>query len=195
MSPRAHLIGIAGIICSAIVVSFIIFSPFVQDSSTYLAVPINNQVVLVTELPVRLIIPAIKVNALVEQVGLTPTGLMDAPKEPDTVAWYSRGPRPGESGSAVIDGHSGWKDTVSAVFDTLSILQKGDKIYTEDTKGVLTTFVVQETRIYDPKTDASGVFFSNDGKAHLNLITCEGVWDPISKSSPQRLVIFSDKEN
>lgn len=195
MTSRTHVIGIAGIICSAIVVSLVISSPFVQGSSTSRVAPINNQVAPISEFPVRLIIPVLKVDAAIEQVGLTPTGLMGAPEGPDTVAWYNRGPRPGERGSAVIDGHSGWKDDVPAIFDTLSVLQKGDKIYTKDAKGVLTTFIVQETRIYDPKTDASDVFFSNDGKAHLNLITCEGVWDVVSKSSPQRLVIFSDKEN
>ena len=189
MFSRIHVVGVAGIICSAIAISFVTFNPPVQSS------PIEHQVAQVSSgLPVRLTIPKIKVNAAIEYVGVTSTGIMDAPKGPDTVAWYDRGPRPGEKGSAVIDGHSGWKNNTLAVFDTLYTLQKGDKIYVEDTEGVTITFVVREVRIYDPKADASGVFFSNDGKAHLNLITCEGVWDVVSKSSPKRFVLFSDKE-
>jgi hypothetical protein len=53
--------------------------------------------------------------------------------------------------------------------------------------------VVREIQRYDPNADASSVFSSNDGKSHLNLITCEGIWDEVSQSYPQRLVIFTDK--
>jgi hypothetical protein len=57
-----------------------------------------------------------------------------------------------------------------------------------------TTFVVRESRSFNPNADASDVFNSNDEKSHLNLITCEGSWNKDSKSYSQRLVIFTDKE-
>ncbi len=145
-------------------------------------------------LPVRLKIPKIKADAIVEYVGLTPEGRMDVPKGPAEVAWYKLGTRPGEIGSAVIAGHSGWKNFRPAVFDNLNKLQKGDKIYIEDEKGVVITFVVREKRLYDPDADATDVFSSIDGKRHLNLITCEGVWDEVTKSRSKRLVVFTDKE-
>ena len=118
---------------------------------------------------------------------------MDAPKGPAEAGWYSLGVRPGEVGSAVIAGHSGWKNNIPAVFDDLYKLRIGDKIYVKDDKGGLVSFVVKEIRTYDPKADASDIFGSNDGEAHLNLITCEGVWDPVTKSSSKRLVVFADK--
>lgn len=145
-------------------------------------------------LPVRLKIPRINVDVAVEYVGVTPEGAMGVPKGPAEVAWYKLGPRPGETGSAVIAGHSGWKNNKPAVFDNLNKLQKGDKIYIEDKKGVVVTFVVREKRLYDPNADATDVFTSSDGKAHLNLVTCEGVWDKVSKSYSKRLVVFTDKE-
>ena len=144
-------------------------------------------------LPVRLMIPAIMADALVESVGLTPENLMDAPEGPTNVGWYNLGVRPGETGSAVIDGHSGWKDNIPAVFDDLHKLERGDKVYVEDEKSIITTFVVREIRVYDPKADASEVFFSTDGQSHLNLITCAGAWNEVSKSSAKRLVVFTDK--
>jgi LPXTG-site transpeptidase (sortase) family protein len=119
---------------------------------------------------------------------------MGAPEGPDDVAWFNLGTRPGENGSAVIDGHSGWKDGIPAVFDTLHALHKGDKIYVEDEKGSTTTFVVRELRTLGAKEDATSVFSSSDGKAHLNLITCEGTWDPVSRTSSERLIVFADKE-
>jgi len=145
-------------------------------------------------LAIRLKIPKINLNAAIESVGLTPDGAMDAPKGPTNTAWFNLGPSPGEKGSAVIDGHFGWYNGKPAVFDDLNKLQKGDKLYVEDETGASTTFVVRMSRSYDPKADATDVFGSDDGKAHLNLITCEGVWDKATKSYSNRLVVFSDKE-
>jgi sortase (surface protein transpeptidase) len=144
--------------------------------------------------PMRLKIPGINIDSAVEYVGLTSDGAMDVPENQDDVAWFERGQRPGENGSAVIAGHYGWKNGRASVFDNLHKLREGDKLYIEDDKGVIIYFVVRESRIYDPNADASDVFGSNDGKSHLNLITCEGTWDKVSKSYSKRLVIFTDKE-
>ncbi len=145
-------------------------------------------------LPVRIKIPGIHVDAAIEKVALTPQGAMDVPKGPADVAWFNLGPRPGEKGSAVIAGHFGWKNGIRAAFDNLLKLQKGDKLYIEDEKGATTTFVVRALRTYGKNEDASGVFRSSDGASYLNLITCEGVWNTVSKSYSKRLVVFTDKE-
>lgn len=145
--------------------------------------------------PVRLQIPKIRVDAIIESVGLTSQGAVDVPKGPINTAWYNLGPRPGETGSAVITGHYGvWKNGTPTVFNNLSKLRKGDKVYVKDKKGTTLTFSVREIRKYDPSADAQDVFISNDGKAHLNLVTCEGLWNKASKSYPKRLVVFTDKE-
>ncbi len=145
-------------------------------------------------LPVRLKIPAINVDSAVEYVGLDSGGAMNVPEDPANVAWFKLGQRPGENGAAVIAGHYGWKDGKAAAFDNLYKLRKGDKVYIEDDKGAVISFVVRESRRYEPKADASAVFESNDGKAHLNLVTCEGDWNEASKSYSKRLVVFADKE-
>jgi LPXTG-site transpeptidase (sortase) family protein len=145
-------------------------------------------------LPVRLKIPKINVNAAIEYVGLTPQGEMGAPKDLSKVAWFNLGPRPGEKGDSVIDGHFGWVKNTVVVFNDLDKLQKGDKIYVQDDKGASVTFVVQSLRSYGKTQDTSGVFLSSDQKAHLNLITCEGVWSETQKTYSGRLVVFSDKD-
>ena len=144
--------------------------------------------------PMRLKIPKIDVDAAFEYVGVTLDGEMDIPKSPENAAWFDLGARPGEIGSAVVAGHFGWKEGIPAVFDNLNKLSKGDKIFIEDEKGAVTTFVVRETREYGDKDDASAVFGSNDGEAHLNLVTCGGVWNKAEKSYSKRLVVFADKE-
>jgi len=146
-------------------------------------------------LPVRLKIPKIKVNIALEQVGLTRGGAVGVPKGIANGAWFNLSVRPGDSGSAVITGHYGrWKDGSGSVFDNINKLRKGDKIYVEDEKGETITFIVRESRRFDPKADAVSVFNSNDEKSHLNLITCEGSWVNATKTYTKRLVVFADKE-
>lgn len=145
-------------------------------------------------LPVRIIIPNIKVNAELEYVGLTPNGEMDVPKERTHAAWFNLGARPGENGSAVIAGHYGWKDGKSSVFDNLNTLHIGDKVYVEDGARGTTIFIVRALKEYNQNTNASDVFNSYDGKSHLNLITCEGVWNKELKNYSKRLVVFTEKE-
>lgn len=145
-------------------------------------------------LPVRLKIPSIHVDSVVEHVALTPQGAMDVPKNPADVAWYNLGPRPGERGSSVVAGHYDTKKGAPAVFSELRALQKGSKIYIESEDGVITTFVVREIKKYDRNANAADVFGSNDDGAHLNLVTCEGAWNKSTKSYSKRLVVFADKE-
>ena len=102
------------------------------------------------------------------------------------------GARPGEKGSAVIAGHFGWRDGIPAVFDNLSKLAIGDVVSVEDDKGVSISFVVRKIKTFDKNGDAVEVFNSTDGKSHLNLITCAGVWDKDANTNSSRLVVFLD---
>jgi len=198
LSKRTPLIAVlAGCAFFAALLFYFISKNLVQNDSAPFAehtATIYKQEQVSFGLPMRLKIPSINIDAAIEYVGLTPDGTMDVPKNPDNVAWFEFGPRPGENGSAVIAGHYGWKNKKASVFDNLYKLRKGDKLYIEDDKGMIISFVVRESRKYDQKADASDIFSSNDEKPHLNLITCEGVWDKVSKSYSQRLVIFTDKE-
>ena len=144
-------------------------------------------------LPARLEIPKIKVDAALDYVGVTSNGELGVSAGPTNAAWYDRGPRPGQTGNAVIDGHFGYKNHIPAVFDNLHALQKGDKLYVKDIKGLTTTFIVRQLRTYGPNDYAPAVFRSSDGKAHLNLITCQGDWNQAQKSYSTRLVVFADK--
>lgn len=140
--------------------------------------------------PVRLIIPQININTDIKYMGVTPYGVMEVPNNIMDVGWFKLGPHPGEKGSAVIAGHFDGKNGEAGVFVNLYKLKKGDKLYTEDDKGVLIAFIVREKHIYDPGS-ADEVFSSSDS-AHLNLITCDGVWDGAKKSYSKRLVVFAD---
>ena len=156
---------------------------------------VNNIQAIKVDLPTRLEIPAINVTAPIVYEGLTSEGAMDIKKDPTEVAWYKLGPRPGEKGSAVIAGHYGFSaNGEGSVFNGLHTLNKGDKISVIDNNNTTTNFVVRESRRYSPKADATDVFISNDGKSHLNLITCDGIWENDQNTYSNRLVVFADKE-
>lgn len=144
-------------------------------------------------LPVRLKIPIIGVDSLIEDAAITPDGRMDVPAGSVNVAWFALGPRPGQIGSAVIGGHFGIKDGKPFVFYSLDKLKVGDRAYIVDDKGNTLTFVVRSIKLFDRNADARTVFTSTDGLAHLNLITCEGVWNKVNDSYPDRRVVFTDE--
>jgi LPXTG-site transpeptidase (sortase) family protein len=146
-------------------------------------------------IPIHLRIPKISVDAKIDSAGITSDGAVSASKGPADVAWFDLGPRPGDNGSAVIVGHYGkWKNGEGSVFDDLSKLIPGDKVYVEDEKGTTVSFVVRELRTYDRNENVPEVFSSDDGKAHLNLITCKGVWIEVERTYSNRLIVFADKE-
>jgi LPXTG-site transpeptidase (sortase) family protein len=158
------------------------------------ATPLPTSEKVIYGMPLRLKIPILAIDSAIEYVGLTSSGDMDVPKYPGNVGWFQLGPKPGEKGNAVIDGHYGIKNGRPSVFDNLHTLRVGDRLYVEDDKGTMISFIVRESRRYDPEANASDVFIPHDGKAHLNLITCEGVWNNLTKSYSSRLVIFTDRE-
>jgi sortase A len=144
-------------------------------------------------IPVRLKIPSINVDAIVEHVGIIPNGEMGVPQNTINVGWFSLGSRPGDVGSAVIAGHLNGLWGQPGVFASLFKLKFGDKIYTEDDQGVIKVFVVQDNQIYNP--GYADAIFSNNNSVHLNLITCEGSWNETRKSFSKRRIVFADLEN
>ncbi len=187
---RLLIIGILAIVFSLVVFIFFLNSGFsnYKNLASLLGHTNSNQ-------PAWLKIPNINIDAAIEQVSLTSSGAVGVPKGIANVAWFNLGPRPGQIGNSIIVGHFGWyKNGTPAVFNNINKLKPGDKIYVQDSKGATITFVVRRLQTFDAGEDASGVFSLDDGKAHLNLITCEGVWDKTQKTYSNRLVVFTDKQ-
>jgi LPXTG-site transpeptidase (sortase) family protein len=186
------LIGL--VVYSVFFYRFFTGSNLVVDSASVYSSSPTKQVNPNSLLPVYLKIPKLNIDAVVENVGLTDSGAMDVPSVPMNVAWFDVGPRPGENGSSVIAGHSGYKDNIQAVFDNLYKLKIGDEIDVEDATGAMTVFIVSGLKNYNTDQSALSVFSSNDGLAHLNLITCSGDWNAVKQTHSARLVVFADKE-
>jgi len=140
--------------------------------------------------PAKLIIPKLAIDADVLPMGLTEEGDMESPLTNQDTGWYKYGSRPGNEGSAVIDGHFGLNG--EAVFGKLSQLVPGDVISIVDDRGDKVSFSVREIKEYDRESDAEEIFNRQDG-AHLNLITCNGEWEAKQATYSKRLIVFSDR--
>lgn len=144
-------------------------------------------------MPVRLRLPTINVDAAVEQVGLAPDGSMDVPKDFSEAAWYRLGPRPGEPGNAVIDGHvdstTGW-----AVFWDLRRLTRGDPIVVVGDDGVERRFVVTGWEKYARQDVPIGRVFGPTTGIHLNLITCDqaSTFDFTRREYAGNLIVYAE---
>src|SRR5579872_434004 len=143
--------------------------------------------------PVRLLIPSIGVNALIENVGVTSNGDLAVPEQHpwDDVGWYASGPRPGERGSAVIDGHLDRTGGGPAVFWYLRNMHVGDAVMVIDASGKTSTFHVREIGFYPPLDAPIQQIFGNDTSNYLNLITCAGDWIPSQHQTNLRLVVYT----
>ncbi len=142
--------------------------------------------------PLRLSIPVIKVDAAVQAVGIDTLGRMGLPTNSTDVAWYKFGPTPGKRGSAVMDGHIDTATSSDAVFALLPMLKPKDDIYVTDTSGKKFHFQVVKTEIYvNGYSPTEKIFDQTADTALLNLITCDGVWDPVAKNYSERMVVYS----
>lgn len=149
-------------------------------------VPTQRQV----ETPLSIRIPAIAVETTVEWVGLDAEGNMDVPSGYDTTAWFQHGARPGMIGNAVIAGHLDSR-AGPAVFFELDKLQPGDEIEVTTSDGERLTFRVDRIASFDAESAPRYEIFGPSTQPRLNLITCNGVFDPAAGAYNERLVVYS----
>jgi sortase (surface protein transpeptidase) len=140
--------------------------------------------------PVTLIIPSIGVQTKLTDLGVTASGDLQVPSSTAVAGWYTRSPRPGAIGSAVIAGHI---DSLSGpgVFFSLSRLRPGDRIYVRRADGTLALFRVTAVVSYVKDHFPTLAVYGPVPDAELRLITCGGVFDPALRSYLSNLVVYA----
>ncbi len=125
--------------------------------------------------PVRVAIPAIGVDAWIEQVGVS-DGVMGTPQDPWAVGWYPAYGAPGGGGSVVMAGHKDWSSIGPTVFADLSTVGGGETIFVTGADGSTVTYQVTAAWAVDASTPAEAVIGGAGGES-LTLITCTGNFD------------------
>jgi LPXTG-site transpeptidase (sortase) family protein len=141
--------------------------------------------------PIRLQVPALGIDAKVESVGKKSDGSMGTPSTWQNVAWYDLGPKPGEPGNAVIDGHVDNALTTAGVFQHLSQIGLGDVVEVSDAEGHQLRYSVSAINEYAVNGAPTGSIFATSGPSQLVLITCDGNWDASLHEFDKRLVVVA----
>lgn len=147
--------------------------------------------VATSSLPSRIIIPALSINAHVQDLGVNSIGNMQAPNNFVDVGWYKYGTVPGYRGSAVIDGHVDNGLGLAGVFTDLNKIQVGDDVDVQTIGGTVLKFVVADVQIYPYQSVPTDQVFSLTDAARLNLITCDGTWVNGQDTYNERLVVYT----
>lgn len=138
-------------------------------------------------------IPAIGVNALIEEASLTLGGTLVLPTQNPwtSVGWYARGPNPGQRGSAVVGGHLDRPGGFPAVFWNLNHLRVGNEVEVVDSDGKTLRFQVTRVAYNATHNMPYKDIFGNEEGIHLNLITSAGDWIPAERLTTLRLVVYT----
>ncbi len=142
--------------------------------------------------PARLKVPALGIDAAVQEVGRRADGSMGTPSDFMEVGFWGEGALPGaKEGSAVFDGHVNNALTKAGVFEHLGQIKKGDYVTVSDAEGHTLVYRVEEIQVYEPDQAPRASIFAKAGAPKLVLITCDGEWEAAERQFTKRLVIVA----
>jgi len=124
--------------------------------------------------PVRLVVPARGVDAVVDPVGVGPDGQMALPDDVDRVGWYRFGPAPGDDGSAVLAGHVDDAEQGLGALAPVRDAAVGDDVVVTDAAGTESRWRVVSRELLQKQALPLDRLFAREGPPRLTLITCGG---------------------
>jgi hypothetical protein len=140
--------------------------------------------------PVRLRIPALRVSTSLQHLGLQRDGSIAVPSRTDVAGWYAKGPRPGQSGPAVILGHVDSRNG-PGVFIDLVTLKPGALIQVDRADHTTVTFrVTGLSRVPKTAFPTDSVYAPTLDPA-LRLVTCGGTFDRSRRSYQDNVIAFA----
>lgn len=142
----------------------------------------------VNGVPVRLVAPALGVDAEVQTFALTENGEMPAPTVGTVAAWYTFSAGAGAAGNAVLAGHRDWQGR-RGVFYLLGNLTEGDEIWLQDEgRNWYLYRVVWNVSYNEATAPIADIAGPTEGRA-VTLITCAGVFDRRAGQYVERRVV------
>lgn len=181
---------LAGVVFFTTLARATFYAPDTEVASSTLAAAAPAREVGPGDLPVRLRVPELGIDARVNPVGVTDEGNMATPGNFVDVGWYRYGTVPGFTGSAVIDGHVDNALGLSGVFKRLGELSAGDEVFVETASSTLRFTVVEVVSYLTEEVPLERLFAAQDG-TYLNLITCDGAWIRNENQYDRRLVVYT----
>ncbi|MEE1740400.1 class F sortase [Streptomyces sp. BE147] len=125
--------------------------------------------------PVRLRIPALRVDAPMTRLGLDAAGALRPPPDNDPLlaGWYGEGTAPGSTGTAITAGHVDTR-VGPGVFQKLGLLTKGATVEIVRADRRTAVFTVDAVEVYDKKAFPDKKVYGPSERPELRVITCGG---------------------
>ena len=140
--------------------------------------------------PVRLRIPALRVDSAVQRLGLQKDGSIAVPARTDVAGWFEKGPRPGQPGPAVILGHVDSKAGPGIFFDLYRI-RAGTTVEVDRSDGSTATFKVTEVDRVPKVRFPTDLVYAPTLDPTLRLVTCGGSFDSARGSYRDNVIAFA----
>ncbi len=134
--------------------------------------------------------------ARVKQLGNLPDGAIDAPWNSHDVGWYNGSIKPGsKAGVSLFLGHA-FGYTAPGVFKDINNMEPGDSVEVEKGDGTIVSYVVDKVVEYPLESiDMREILYASEkGTRNLRLMTCSGIFDPISHSYQSRTVVYAKEK-
>jgi sortase (surface protein transpeptidase) len=141
-------------------------------------------------IPVRVVIPAIGVDARIVELGLNPDRTMQVPTTLADAGWFAPGPEPGEQGAAVIVGHLNGKSG-PGVFARLSKLRRGAVITVRLRGGATVRFVARSMLRVRKSGFPTNRVYARTARPTLRVVTCAGKLNPVTGHHPDNYIVFA----
>jgi sortase (surface protein transpeptidase) len=140
--------------------------------------------------PVRIVIPAIGVNARVIPLGLNRDQTIQVPANAADTGWFRPGPEPGEQGAAVIVGHVATRSG-PAVFYRLRRLRVGQVITIRLRDGSTVRYVARSMITVLKTRFPTNRVYARTTQPTLRLITCAGKLNTSTGHHPENYIVFA----
>ena len=147
----------------------------------------------VGEVPGRLVIPRIGVDAPIVTIGVDGDGVMESPSTPTDVGWYDFTARPGSAGNAVFSAHVDYRNYGPAVFWDLRKLEPNDIVEVDGQDGSVYQYEVVSSIAYPADQAPVSEIVGPTERETVTLITCDGTFNSEVRQYSHRLVVQAER--
>jgi sortase (surface protein transpeptidase) len=128
-----------------------------------------------------------------QPLGLDPQGALAVPSTAGGLGWWADGPRPGETGAAVVVGHVDL-DGRRGVFARLAGATPGTLVEVQSGSRGPVRYRVTRVDRYAKTSFPSSVVYRPSAEAELRLVTCGGRFDPRTGHYEDNVVVQAVRE-
>ena len=164
-------------------------SEYVQESVnkaasefSFLAIPLRSK-------PSALYFTNSEQELSIESITLEEGGVLGVPANFENAGWYERSAKPGEIGNVVLAGHYDNSSGNPAAFWELKNLKVNDKVSILDEVGNEFNYLVTESFFVEINDPSRTDYLKHTDEAVLTLVTCGGVWNPVTQDYNMRLIV------